>query len=202
MITARLTFGLVGALCALVFPAAAGAAVSDTALPAGAEPRGIAVGPDGALWFTEENAAGVGRMTTDGTVTGTWAMPSGSFLSDITAGPDGRMWFTEGGTRLKVGAITTDANHTITEYATPSGTLAIASASQHLWATEFYASEVIQIDPTTGAYVHYPLSGRGQGVAADAQGNVWVAEPTTGKIARIDGTTNAVHEYTEPGSCE
>jgi streptogramin lyase len=57
-------------------------------------PYAIAAGPDGNLWFTEINAARIGRITPAGAFT-EYEIPSGTTANDITAGPDGNIWFTE-----------------------------------------------------------------------------------------------------------
>src|SRR5262249_27009899 len=76
-----------------------------TEFPAPNGPVEIATGPEGALWFTEEEEGGnrMGRMTTAG-VTTEYSLPSGHIPRDITAGPDGALWFTESGF---IGRITT-----------------------------------------------------------------------------------------------
>ena len=75
--------------------------------PTGRGPSGIALGPDGALWFAETEADKIGRMTTTGRIT-EFALPpdpSGPNLpGEIVAGPDGAMWFTESGVN-KIGRI-------------------------------------------------------------------------------------------------
>src|SRR3954467_12232651 len=64
--------------------------------PLAATPIGIAAGPDGNLWFTEFNAARVGRITPAGVITEYSAgISAHSEPLGITAGPDGNMWFTE-----------------------------------------------------------------------------------------------------------
>jgi streptogramin lyase len=40
--------------------------VTEFPLPVGSLPSGITVGPDGALWFTENHANKIGRITTAG----------------------------------------------------------------------------------------------------------------------------------------
>jgi virginiamycin B lyase len=65
--------------------------ITDYPIPATA--YSITAGPDGALWFTENQAHKIGRITTSGTVT---EFASGGDPLDITAGPDGNLWFTEG----------------------------------------------------------------------------------------------------------
>jgi hypothetical protein len=59
-------------------------------------PFGITTGPDGALWFTEEEIGNaIGRITTAGVIT-EFPVPTGnSFPMGITMGPDGALWFTE-----------------------------------------------------------------------------------------------------------
>lgn len=62
------------------------------------EPRGIAAGPEGTVWFTETGShigsEGIGRITASGTIT-EFPLPDGSVPYGITMGPDGNMWFTE-----------------------------------------------------------------------------------------------------------
>jgi virginiamycin B lyase len=60
---------------------------------AGSDPFDITVGPDGNLWFLEENqsiAENVGRVTPGGVIT---EFPAGGLTSYIAAGPDGNLWF-------------------------------------------------------------------------------------------------------------
>jgi streptogramin lyase len=58
-----------------------------------ADPGSITTGPDGALWFTDN--AGIGRITTDGTVTQFPLTTPGAIPSNITSGPGGALWFTQ-----------------------------------------------------------------------------------------------------------
>ena len=60
-----------------------------------ANPRGIAAGPDGNLWFTEYDAHQIGRITPAGQIT-EYRIPTGTADPfGIAAGPDGNVWFTE-----------------------------------------------------------------------------------------------------------
>jgi virginiamycin B lyase len=61
----------------------------------GSQPRGIAVGPDDNLWFTEAAASNLGRITTAGVVTEFSLPAAGSGPRYVTAGPDCSIWFTE-----------------------------------------------------------------------------------------------------------
>jgi virginiamycin B lyase len=87
-------------------------------------PLDIAAGSDGALWFVEQSADKIGRISTSGTIT---EFPlTGSFSNScsgtsrapnsITTGPDGALWFTEFCAN-KIGRITTSG--AITQYAIP-----------------------------------------------------------------------------------
>ena len=75
--------------------------------PSAASPQGIAVGPDGNLWFTESAANKIGRMTTSGAAVDFPVPTAGTQPWDIAVGPDGALYFTElrGG---RVARITTD----------------------------------------------------------------------------------------------
>src|SRR5262245_6412576 len=59
--------------------------------------NGIAAGPDGYLWFTEQFNNKIWRITPAGTITEFDVLPAlpGTDLRDITAGPDGNLWFTD-----------------------------------------------------------------------------------------------------------
>ena len=59
------------------------------------QPISITVGPDGNLWFTEQNRSQVARITPEGVIT-EFLTPTFSFPIDITPGPDGNIWFSEG----------------------------------------------------------------------------------------------------------
>jgi virginiamycin B lyase len=59
------------------------------------DPSGIIAGPDGAMWFTEENGNKIGRITTAGDLSEYPIPTTNSEPVNITAGPDGALWFTE-----------------------------------------------------------------------------------------------------------
>ena len=96
-------------------------------LRANPEPTGIAVGPDGALWYTDRGHERIGRMTPDGAVrefpiprhsppydlAGSNPMPEG-----IVAGPEGEyMYFTDPGDN-SIGRVSLSGE--VTEYPIPS----------------------------------------------------------------------------------
>src|SRR5712691_9332341 len=84
---------------------------------AGSSPIAITAGPDGNLWFAEQEGNKIGRITPSGTIT-EFAIPtSPSSPIAITAGPDGNLWFAELEGN-KIGRVTPSG--TITEFAIPT----------------------------------------------------------------------------------
>ena len=120
---------------------------------------GIAAGPDGAVWFTDQNCNLIGRITTAGVVT-TFPIPSPSTNpSAITAGPDGALWFTEFfGSRI--GRITTTG--AITEFALPTSNLIplpwsiVLGPDGALWFTEEQGNKIGRIT-TSGTITEFPI---------------------------------------------
>jgi streptogramin lyase len=60
---------------------------------ANSSPNGIAAGPDGNLWFTEESGK-IGRISPSGTITEFPVPTASNAPNGIAAGPDGNLWFT------------------------------------------------------------------------------------------------------------
>ena len=116
---------------------------------ASAAPRGIAAGPDGNLWFAEENPNKIGKITPGGTFT-EYVIPTSAVPGGIAAGPDGNLWFTEGS---KIGKITTSG--TFTEYVIPTSTAyptgIAAGPDGNLWFTELDGNKIGKIT-TSGAF--------------------------------------------------
>ena len=82
-------------------------------------PIGIAAGPDGAMWFTNQGSASIGRITTGGVVT-TYTSPGLQAAYAIAAGHDGALWFTSfaAGGSSSIGRVTTSG--LISIYADPT----------------------------------------------------------------------------------
>jgi streptogramin lyase len=129
-----------------------------TGITAGAALTRITLGPDGALWFTENNKSKIGRITTSGTVT-EYSTTVGS-PKDIVAGLDGNMWYTDnsfGG--HTIGKVGTGMNGTtlgaVTRIIgtaalgmsgnTPSG-IAV-SPDSNLWFTERNSNNIVRFTP-------------------------------------------------------
>ena len=58
-------------------------------------PESVAVGPGGAIWFTEKQGNKIGRLAPDGQLNEFFIPTQDSRPQDIVLGPDGNLWFTE-----------------------------------------------------------------------------------------------------------
>ncbi len=107
----------------------------------GSAPTGIAAGPDGALWYTEDGSNHIGRITIAGK-SSEYALPFGSaaYTQGITNGPANALWFVTGYSQTAVGEITTAGAVTLTPVpsrytatggiaATPDGSLWLTSSA-------------------------------------------------------------------------
>lgn len=116
----------------------------------------IAAGPDGALWFTNNGADVIGRITSGGSFSSYPIPTHGAGGYGITEGPDGAMWFVERNAD-KVGRI--DMYGNVTEYPLPAGAGAYhiaTGADGNLWITENSAAAIAKM--TTNGYVtQYPM---------------------------------------------
>src|SRR6266508_3794343 len=170
-----------------------GQVISEFPVPtAQSAPHDIVTGPDGALWFTENGAGKIGRITTAGVIT-EFAIPTDSDPKGLAVGPDGALWFSEslGG---KIGRITTGG--VVTEFPIPIAIpVGMAAGSDGaLWFTGGYGSKIGRIT-TAGAVAEFPVpSGGGsflsEGLAAGPDGALWFTEESRNKIGRI--TTGGV----------
>jgi len=163
-------------------------------------PNGIAVGPDGNLWFTEAIENKIGTITTYGTITEYIIPTSGSVPMGIVAGPDGNLWFTENQGN-KIGSITTSG--AVTEYVIPTGGSApawiAAGPDGNLWFTENQGNRVGKIT-TGGAIAEYVIPTGSSGpadIAKGPDGNLWFTENQGNQIGKIT-TGGTVTEYAIP----
>ena len=168
---------------------------------AGAAPSEVTVGPDGALWFTE-NVGGnkIGRITTSGIITEYPVPTPGSGPWGIAAGPDGALWFTEE-YGSKIGRITTSG--AVTEFATPTGNSypdgITVGPDGALWFTEWNGNKIGRI-ATSGAVTEYATPTGGSNpyrITVGPDGALWFTEYGGSKIGRIT-TSGAITEYPTP----
>ena len=133
-------------------------------------PDAIALGPDGATWFTEDGTDSIGRVAADGTEAEfPTATASGFRPRSIAAGPDGDLWFTDW--QGDVGRLD-PADGQVTKFALPDG-----SDAGRIFGAIFY--------------------GNGGPIVAGSDGALWflgVGEPWVGRIT----TDGAIAEFPIP----
>ena len=186
-------------------PASArGASVTEWDVPTpNSQPAGITVGADGALWFTEENASKIGRITTAGTITEYPIPTNPSAPAEITAGPDGALWFTEfGANPPKIGRMTT-AGVVTNEWELPVGASPdgiTAGPDGAIWFTQNGLNKIGRIT-MAGTITEYDLvSGYRPGdITPGPDGRLWFTESEAHRIGAITtGAQPEVQEYELP----
>jgi virginiamycin B lyase len=157
-------------------------------------PQAITAGPDGALWFTESGVGGhgIGRITTDGSVT-EFPIADGNQFTSIATGPDGALWFPDN-QRNTIYRMTTFG--TITEFLLPnpnSGPLYIARGQgQTLWFTEpgsitGFGNRLGKIT-TSGAITEFTIptpASYPNRITVGPDRAIWFTESAPGNVARF-----------------
>jgi streptogramin lyase len=168
--------------------------------PPGTEPNGIAVGPDGNVWVT---GFGNGTLlafspTAPYPIVATVSVPSstGSAPAELVTGSDNALWFTEqigNGTTTYIGRM--PVGGPVTEFALPAPFAqpwAITNGSDGgIWFTSGSTpsghGEIVRIDPTTHAFVGYPMTTTTQGsvgLVTGSDGNLWATDFIGSAIVR------------------
>jgi streptogramin lyase len=167
--------------------------VTEFGLGPGAQPQGIAAGPDGNVWVAE-GISRIGRVTPSGAVTEFGGITPLSNVFGISSGPDGNLWFTEV-LANRIGRITTTG--TVTEFvagisagAFPGGIT--AGSDGNLWFAEG-AGRIGRITPS-GTVTEFSV-GVSPGsppffitafyIAPGPDGNLWYTGPQSNRIGRI-----------------
>ena len=158
-------------------------------------PQGIARGPDGNIWFTEQIRNAIVRLTPAGVFTFFTIPTPGANPHGITAGPDGNLWFTEFNAN-RIGRITTAG--VITEFpgVTGSPDRITAGSDGNLWFTEpFPFDSRIGRITTAGVITEFALASGAEprDIVAGPDGNLWFTEYGAGALANIT-TTGVVTE--------
>jgi len=181
----------------------AGAAPTITEFSSGVTPnsgaQGIAMGPDGNMWFTEFGADKIGRITPAGVVT-EFALPGGTMPYDIAAGHDGAMWFSEWGANA-IGRIATDGTLSVpvplTLNAHPTGVT--ADRQGMIWASESGTDKIARYDPSTSFLTEIgtgiSAGAAPRGIAPGPDFAVWFAELGRTNVGRLRYQTLAAVEH-------
>jgi virginiamycin B lyase len=151
------------------------------------EPQGIALGSDGALWFTDSYANGIGRITTSHDIS-LYPLPhASSEPMGIAPGPDGALWFTEYAGRI--GRID-PSTHAISEWhlAAPNAQpYSIVARDADLWFTEYGAGRIGCISSKTHHVRGYqlPASSEPLGITLGSDNALWFTEHATNALGRF-----------------
>jgi virginiamycin B lyase len=182
-------------------------AISEFPTAPGSRPLAIVTGRDGALWFTENGANRIGRMTSAGVLTDEWTVPTPNSQPDgIAIGPDGSVWFAEV-LGNKIGRLRPD--RAIVEYPVPTPdsrpTEVTVGPDGHVWFTErgtaaAPGSKVGNVDPSTGIVTDYVVrtGSRPLGIVAGPDGNLWFTEQAGNNVGRISTAGVLLAEYAMP----
>ncbi|MDX6683491.1 MAG: virginiamycin lyase [Solirubrobacteraceae bacterium] len=176
-----------------------------TEYPAGLGAIGIALGPDGNMWYvTIAPPGGVGRVTPEGVATD-FDTHGVQPQSGIARGPDGNLWFTAsvpdpgGDRRQAIARMTTDGSiTTFTEGIRAEASLrGIALGPDgNMWFTE--RNDVVGKITPEGQVTEYS-AGIGPNskpfeITAGPDGAMWFTEATGNRIGRIT-TSGAITEF-------
>jgi streptogramin lyase len=181
--------------------------ISEFTVPtAGGSPEAITAGPDGNIWFSEENRSKIGFINPMTFAFTEYNLPSPNNAMNtvsygITAGPDKNVWFTEWN-QGKIGFVTSQGN--FTEYALanvaarPFGI--VAGPDGNLWFTEAAGGMIGRIT-TKGSITEYPLPAQSvpQEITVGPDGALWFTDVGRNSIGRIT-TDGTVSEYHLPAS--
>jgi virginiamycin B lyase len=190
-----------------IFRATTGGAVTAFDIPSGDSTAddGLALGPDGNVWFAEANH--IGKITPAGAIT-EYAYPSQPGFNTrggVTAGSDGNVWFSEssqnsiGKVVPSTGAITM---YPISARCTPAAV--VLAKDNNVWfACAGNVPRVGRITPS-GSTTTFPIGGTftknetEQFGARGPDGNPWFASADDDFIFSVDTTTHAATVFNPP----
>ena len=153
--------------------------------------KGITVGSDGNIWFTNWGSSGdfIGMMTPSGTVS-EYSLPGTSPVG-ITSGPDGNLWFTAYGSNT-IDVMSTSGT-ILRQYPVSGGSLAYITVGSdgNLYFTE-QSGDIGEIT-TSGVATSTPVSTtvptvpgasgpQPLAITSGPDGNIWFTDPWTASI--------------------
>ena len=142
------------------------------------QPQGIALGPDGAMWFGCQDGA-IGRITTAGAVTYyAVAIPGQSDtyspVDQVITGPDGNIWFSQFRTSA-VGIVSSAGIQRRFTLSSAKGVSGLTVGGDgNVWATNLNKLVMYRITPG-GTVTEFPVGTQVAEVATASTGDVWGA---------------------------
>lgn len=172
----------------------------------GGPPNGITGGPDGNVWFTDDNG-NIGRVTPDGHITEFPIQPNPKYASHpdgITTGADQNLWFAESGpfsgtTHNHIGRMSPEGvllnDYEIATF--PSTPRGVATGSDgNVWFTEYDSNSIGRIKPD-GTIDEFPIPGSENeplSIAEGPDGNLWFTTNNSESVWKIT-TNGAITQY-------
>lgn len=167
--------------------------VTEYGLPEKGGPKGIAVGSEGKIWFTEYDSGYVGSINTSGGELKEYSLGS-TGPEAIVTGPDGDMWVPEVKTEQIARVSPTGS---VTQFSVSSQPCGITvGPEKSIW---FKASSKIGKITVSGAVTEYPALGGCRSITFGPDGNLWlggsssigkvIMNPTVSPPAGLSGLT-------------
>jgi streptogramin lyase len=199
---------IAGVIAALLFGVALQAAARPASfrfveydIPSTGVPEQIALGSDGALWFSERYTTQIGRVTLGGRFK-MYSFPVNNHMStDITPGPDGALWFTFPNSvppydTGKIGRITTAGASTFFSIPWVSDAESIVTGPDgNLWFADHVADAIARMTPA-GVFTKFPIPGPTGTypwqITSGSDGAIWFTDFNGNRIGRLstDGQTS------------
>ncbi len=173
----------------------------------GAHPHDPAVGPEGALWFTEQLQNKIGSVDPKTGVFKEYALKvEDSGPHGLVADSNGNIWFTGNG-KGYIGKLDPRTG-AVTEYMMPDARAgdphtAVFDSRGILWFTVQVGNMVGRLDSQTGKINLKKMQAadaRPYGIAINSKGIPFFCEFGTNKMAKIDPQTMEITEYKLPAS--
>ena len=161
-------------------------------------PRGIAAGPDGAIWLGDAIGGSVVRIdpgTMNELAVTDIPINSGNFnIRNLSPGPDGNVWVTDFGGQ--VAGVTPAGVATVFDVPGNAAWDIVTGPDGNLWYTVPDGNRVGKIT-TGGAFTDFPATAGGDqfGITPGPDGALWYAQAVANSIGRIT-TAGQVSEIT------
>ena len=151
-------------------------------------PFGIAVGPDGNIWYANSTGNSIGVMSSVGTLLNTFTagLTAGGLPTGITyAANDGNFWVTVQNTD-KIAEVTTTGTiteHDLTDGCRPVGV--IEASDNNIWFTCFSTNTINKLDPATNTITAYNVTGSPNDIIEGPDNNIWFTAFNGDYIGRV-----------------
>jgi virginiamycin B lyase len=148
--------------------------------PGGGNIQGVALGPDGNIWFTDIATRHIGTVISGvpSEFSASTFTNQPSTAEDIVAGSDGSLWVAEGNLIAQVSTSGTIMNQFSGAGAIGQGNFITAGPDGALWFTDTSNNAIGRIT-TSGAITEYPLptgNALPNGITVGPDGNLWFTE--------------------------